>query len=304
MIKTGLSFTFVLCSLNAFAKATENQTALLENDKLSIARDRIATTMQNTAQWFDQLVPGDDNKDATAKGYLMLGVAPRTADLAQLESKFKVSLSLPNWEERINLIIDNDEDSQDRLSYQSSTPIEPKQDDTQINAAIDWWYQPTRNLDIHYRLGVSRSQLYVQSLLKQMYHWNEVQINVRPSLEYYLSDGLGARFNVSLDYPLTDGLSLNLSSSTRFIQDEDTVRFNNGVYLSQHISKDAAGVVGINMTDDFSGERSYYTSYRYRQRFSKPWLFWEVEPFLEYREKNQFHDEVGVALRVIAYYGK
>ena len=61
---------------------------------------------------------------------------------------------------------------------------------------------------------------------------------------------------------------------------------------------------GINGKDAFNGLRSYTLSYRYREQFLHSWLYYEIEPFLEYRELRQYNDEVGIALRFIGYYGQ
>lgn len=272
--------------------------------ELNKIRTTISDSMQSTARWLDSLASHTNkNETASAKGYVMFGYIPRTADWSQTDTKFKVSLSLPNWEERINLVFDNEDLADDRLAYESQTPEFRKNQESNFNAALSVLLKDKEKYDFKQRVGISRSQLYTQALVNWRDNFGEVKAYVRPSIEYYINDGWGARFNVSFDLPFSERSLLNFSSNAHYVQSEPTVSFANGVYFHQVHSASLASVIGVSAYDGFSGERGYYASYRLRQRSETPWLYYEIEPFIEYRESLNYKDEYGIALRVYAYYG-
>jgi len=268
----------------------------------SLIRTRLNAQMQNSVQWLDNLVEQNSSKEniASAKGYLSVGFAPRARDLLNFDNQFKVSLDLPNWEDKISLIIDNDEDDEDRLPFQS---ISTDQNDNQLNAALNWYMVQRQRLNVEHRIGVSRSNLFAQSRLRFRHTVGNWRFSFTPSIEYYVEDGIGARFYTRADVTLTPNQMLNFSFNSRYIESEPSNRISIGVFHSQTYNSEQAAVIGLWANDNFDGERSYYSSYRWRTQFFENWLFFEVEPFVEFRERYEYADEPGLAIRLIGYYG-
>ncbi|MFY8351427.1 hypothetical protein AAEU29_12885 [Pseudoalteromonas sp. SSM20] len=299
-----LSFSNSSANTQPTPSQIESISAELKNEvteSATLFRSRLNTHMQNSAQWLDKLVKDDNAKGdiASAKGYISLGFAPRARDLLDFDNQFKVSLDLPNWEEKVSLIIDNDEEEEDRLPLQS---ISTEQNNN-INAALNWYMVQRKRWNVEHRIGFSRSNLFAQTRLKFRHTINDWRFSVSPSIEYYLEDGVGARLYTRADVKLTPHQILNFAFNTRYVESEPTKRVSIGVFHSQTYNQDQAGVIGAWANDSFSGERSYYASYRWRMRFFEHWLFFEAEPFVEFRERYDFDDEPGIALRLIAYYG-
>lgn len=271
-------------------------------DSATFLQSQLNTHMQNSAQWLDQLLvsEGSEKTRATAKGYVSLGFAPRARDLSDFDNQFKVSLDLPNLENKLSVIIDNDEAEEDRLPFQS---ISGQDQDNHVNAALNWYMLQKQRLNIEHRIGVSRSNLYAQSRLKYQQNIEKWRFTVSPSIEYYIEDGWGGRVNTRLDRQIERDQTLNFAFNTRYVESEPTNRVSFGIFHSHTYNNDQAGVTGVWLKDSFSGERSYYASYRWRTRFFEHWLFFEAEPFVEFRERYDFDDEPGIALRLIAYYG-
>lgn len=297
-------FTQANTSSQAKPTQTNSITHDLNNDVKGSAvyiRTQLNRHMQNSAQWLDQLVKDNDldGETASAKGYLSLGFAPRSRDLLAFDNQFKVSLNLPNWEEKISLIIDNDEDEEDRLPLQS---ISTEQNNN-LNAALNWYMVQRKRWNVEHRIGFSRSNLFAQSRIKLRHNYKEWRFSISPSLEYYLEDGAGARLHTRADVKLTKYQTLNFSFNTRYVASEPSKRVSVGVFHSQSYNQDQAGVIGLWANDSFKGERSYYSSYRWRKRFFENWLFFEIEPFVEFRERYDYDDELGLAIRLIGYYG-
>jgi hypothetical protein len=48
---------------------------------------------------------------------------------------------------------------------------------------------------------------------------------------------------------------------------------------------------------------SYFISLRYRNLVYKSWMYFEVEPFIEFDQKNNFRREVGIAISITSYCG-
>ncbi|MCQ8878693.1 hypothetical protein NQT69_11830 [Pseudoalteromonas shioyasakiensis] len=298
MLKFNILY-FLIISFNVSAANSESNDSTMVVD----VRDKLNLRMQNTAQWLDDLLADDINQNqAHAKGYLRLGWAPRSADFADIETRFKVSLSLPSWENRINLIIDNDADEFSRLPFETNSSL--NQEDEKVNAALQFLVERTANVEFENRIGVSRSQLYGRSAVSWKKEFNNTQYAASVGAEYYFSDGFGYFIKLSSDTKFNDFYSVNVSANYREIADELDSEFRSGVYLSYIPDTQRAMVFGVNVHNSFDDFTNYTLSYRYRQQAQYSWLFFEVEPFLEYREELNYRDEVGLAIRLIGYYGQ
>lgn len=298
LVKLSVLYSLLL-SLGVCAKSDENNDAPMMVDM----RDKLNLRMQNTAQWLDDLLSDDSTQSqAHAKGYLQLGWAPRSADLADTEARFKVSLSLPSWENRINLIIDNDADEFSRLPFETNSGL--NQDDDELNAALQFLVERTANLEFENRIGVSRSQLYGRSAVSWKKEFNNTLYSASAGAEYYFSDGFGYFVKLSSDTKINEFYALNISANYREIADEMDSELRSGVYLSYIPDPQRAMVFGVNVQNSFDDLTRYTLSYRYRQQAQYSWLFFEVEPFVEYREELNYRDEIGLAIRLIGYYGQ
>ncbi|MCP4412723.1 MAG: hypothetical protein GY808_09190 [Gammaproteobacteria bacterium] len=267
-------------------------------DKL---QNKIDIMMQDTASWLDSFVSNNTvNEKASANGYLELGWLPRTTNPDEVEVRFKVRLKLPNWSNRIALVIDNDDEDDLKLDYESEDIEKDKED---INLAVQYIKDISKYLKIKNRLGISRSQLYARSEIKRKWKFDSYQVQVTPRLDYFSSDGWTPSVKGTLSYPLEDS-SLSLSASWQKAQSEQYAQKKIGFYHIKSLKNEQLLVSGLQYNRNKYSHQSYVASVRYRNLIYKKWMYFELEPFLEFNEVNEYKAEVGIALRIIAYYGK
>jgi len=278
-----------------------NYTFASQENTVDQVQSKIDIMMQDTASWLDNFASNKRVTDkASANGYLQLGWLPRSADLADTEVKFKVRLKLPNWNDKIALVIDNDDEDDLKLDYEADS-IEKDEED--INLAVQYIKELNENLKIKNRIGISRSQIYARSELKRKWQFESYQIQLTPRLDYFSSDGWAPSLKGALAYPLENS-GLSLSASWQKVQSEQYARKKVGFYHIQSLKDDQLLVTGLQYNKNKYSEESYLASIRFRDLFYKKWLFFELEPFLEFNQVNNYHTEVGIALRLIGYYGK
>jgi len=269
-----------------------------------ILQNKINIMMQETASWLDNIASDTNStKDvASANGYLQMGWMPRTADWSELDPKFKVYLSLPRWNEKVALVLDNDDEGELKLDYESSS-IGTDPDAEKVNIAIQYVKQFGDIIKVKYRAGISRSQLYARSEIKHRWLNASNTITLVPRLDYFSQDGWAPSIKGSMIYPLSDSI-LSFSASWQKVQKEDYSRQKIGFYHISSSGKTKELVSGIQY---YNNERSFErlnVSIRQRNLIYKDWMFFELEPFVEFKQENDYRREFGLAIRLIAYYGK
>ncbi len=305
------TLTLSLLLLPLFCIADEP--VVTERPKADILQSKLNAMMQNTASWLDNIADSEagdndlesDNKDknASANGYLQLSWLPRTGDLDDVDAKFKVYFNLPEWNERLALVIDNDDEDELLLDYETdNSPT----DQSGVNVALQYVKQFNDKWQIKNRLGVSRKQLYLRSEMQFTWRMQDFDFRLQPRLDYFLQDGWGPSVKGVVNYSLEKSY-FSLSASWQKIQNESRSRRKVGFFHIKSTGRKQLLVTGVqynksNNKLDIPNE-SYVLSTRYRNLIYKSWMYFEVEPFIEFNQLNDFRREAGIAFNLLSYYG-
>ncbi len=295
-----------------------DESTVAERPKADLLQSKLNAMMQNTASWLDNISDGSsndndikndkkNNKDkaesASANGYLQLSWLPRSADLDDVDAKFKVYFNLPQWNDRLALVIDNDDEDELLLDYE--TDHSPT-DQTGVNVALQYVKQFNNKWQVKNRLGVSRKQLYLRSEMQFSWRMQDVDFRLQPRIDYFLQDGWGPGIKGVVNYSLEKSY-FSLSASWQKIQNESRSRRKVGFFHIKSTDHEQLLVTGVqyirsnnrlNISND-----NYVISTRYRNLLYKSWMYFEVEPFIEFNQLNDYRREAGIAFNLISYYG-
>jgi len=286
-----------------FVKAKNDENRPLEI-RADVIQHRIDTMMQNTASWLDNIASGDDGipqGGAAANGYVQFGWMPRTGDLSEFDPKFKVHLRLPRWNNKVALVLDNDDEDELKLDYEASSLADDNESD-ELNLAIQYVKKVGDSFDIKYRLGTSRGQVYARSEIKTRWISKNYGIGIVPRLDYFNKDGWAPSIKASFRAPLDKDI-LSFSASWQKVEKEQYSRQKIGLYYASKISEKNELVAGLQYFNNEDSEERYLASIRHRSLLYKQWLFFELEPFLEFKQEQNYRRELGLAIRLIGYYG-
>ena len=130
------------------------------------------------------------------------------------------------------------------------------------------------------------------------------------------SDGLGNRellyTNKFIDtdvYDISKDKQLRTNLSVRFSQAFDGYKWKQANYFLRQIDRRQGYAIGFaihgekNATRGFVAD-NYKLSYLYRANVYRKWLYFEVEPFLEWPEEENYSTTPGIALRVEGYFNQ
>lgn len=268
---------------------------------------RLDQAMQSSAQWLDSLA-SDQVTDAHAKasGHISLGWLPRSGNLGDTAVRFKLKMHLPYWQDKVDLMFEDRDDSLERLPYETSRPDLGNTDANDLVAAVRVKHTESEHGQFSSRLGIGRGQLYARSEYRWRYPLGQWQLQLTPAVEYYWSDGWGTRLLAEASTPLSDHSSYHSAASLRDLQAWQYPEWKWGHYYSHSIDDQRIWVLGALVKDNLNSpepDRVYTLSWRYRQQWSRSWLYFEVEPFVDYLQKLHYQNEKGIALRIISQFG-
>lgn len=289
---------------------TAEYTPLPEDDWTRSIHQGIAKSVDYSAQWFDSffLDEGDNQQTPDTSARIKLSWEPRARDFEEFDSKFRVKVKLPHFSNKASLIFSDDaEDELSKLPLEK-TRTRPELNEDTFAAAVRFVNKKTANSTTTSRIGISGGDIFTRLKHRRTYLWNnDHSLKIEPSVYYYLDDKLGAKILFEYNYQQSPVDQYRFDYSIRGSESFSGIRWNHGFYHLHQISERQASVLGIGVNGERNGERGFvvknYTfSYRHRFNAYRKWLYFEIEPFFEFPEEENYKITPGIALSIEGYF--
>ena len=268
--------------------------------------DSIDFTVRQFDCMFSQENGPHRNKQAKAEGRIQLSWEPRSRDLAETDLRFRIRVSLPHLEDRVDLLLSDNEDE-----TQSDTLKAARNDSLgrRDNTTIALRFRPDQNSHYSYRIGAGRrDQLYVKSRYRDAMAFNAHWAMLYDAeLYYYTRDRLGAELGAAIQHVAENNNVTRLNNRFYFRDDSNDWLWRHEL---QHLYPiDTHNALMYRLMVEGLDRPQYkveevYTGLRWRSNPLREWLYFDVEPFVLWRRDEGFKPSYGMAFRIEAYYGK
>ncbi|WP_286263594.1 hypothetical protein [Thalassotalea atypica] len=311
-----LNLTFLIQN-SCFAEQDEKITIIgskkqAEVDWVEKLHLNVSDTVFLSAIWFDSFFADDEEEQVSPKASarIRLGWEPKAGDFSEFKGKFRLRVKLPHFKDKLDLILSDDE--QDNINQLPLETVNSSQniDDDSFAAAVRFVHKRTGNTLTDTRLGLSSGDVFFRARHRRhLVFTNDMGIKVEPSVYYYLNDGVGAKLLTEYEYQINLQEQLRVNYSIRGSESFSGIRWKHGLFHLKQFSLSDAGALGLVVEGERNGDRGFiidkYTlSYRYRFNAYKEWLFFDVEPFMEWSDSEDYNTVPGIALRVEGYFSK
>jgi len=275
------------------------------------AHKKLSDSVNRSALWFDRFFTDDklQLEPAKASARIMLGWEPRKYDFAEFSGRFRLNVKLPHFSNKVDLILSDDNDDDLELLPFESIKNEKINEEDSFAAAIRVINHNRVDKFFETRLGVSSSDVFIRAKHRKYFLFSNHFVRVEPSIYYYINDGLGGRLFLEYTYQKSDVEQIRLNYSIRGSESFKGIRWKHGVYHLKQWSAKQASIISAQIEGERAGENGYIVdntivSYRYRFNAYKKWLYFEIEPFVEWPLENNHDTTPGIALRVEGFFYK
>ncbi len=278
---------------------------------MQVLHETVSDSVYQSALWFDNFFIDDstEQQDPKTSARIRFGWEPKARDLNSFDTRFRINVKLPHFKDKLDLILsDDDENDQSHLPLETANTTETEKES--FAAAVRYTHNKSDNKLLESRIGISGGDLFIKTRHKRRFSWENIHsIKIEPSIYYFIDDGLGAKLLLEYDYQSNERTQYRVNYSVRVSESFSGLRWKHGFYKLKQLQQNSASVIGLQVEGERNGERGFlidkYTlSYRYRFNAVKSWLFFEVEPFLEWPEEKHYKTTPGIALRVEGYFSK
>lgn len=283
-----------------------------ERNWLDDTREYLHGTAQEPVIWFDNFF-AVKRGPSTASHDLRLTPKLDCSDLEDCKFSFAVRsrITMPHTEERLKLLLTNEDPDTlfDTLDRRSVTPSN-SDDRNPISAALSWALRTTEDYNISISSGLQLRRplrLFVQANTSgRLELTDELLLTAGQSIYYRTDEGAGARTQIDLDHSMSESRQDILRWRQRYDVEEQTdgVDWTSSLEYLHQVNRDLAWGVGIASSgniDKAAIAEGHRTWLRYRKRFYREWLFWEVQPYLRWDREYNFKNDPGIELSIEIY---
>ncbi len=283
-----------------------------DDDWMKIMHSNVSDSVYQTAYWFDSFFSDDDSEKMSPKtnARIQLSWEPKRYELGKFDARFRLKVRLPHFKNRVDLIFSDDRDDELSQLPLETVRTQPVLKDEKFAAAVRFIYSQDSDKLTDSRIGVSGGDIFVRARHKRRFAWSDNHgFKLEPAVHYFVDDGLGARVLMEYNYQLAPHKQLRVNYSVSASESYSGLHWKHGFYYLKQTENNRASYWGLQVEGERNGENGflidkYALSYRLRFNAVRKWLFFEVEPFIEWIKEENYSTGPGIALRVEGYFYK
>ncbi len=220
-----------------------------------------------------------------------------------------IRLKLPNTEGRLNLnfFISDDEDfDQDRNPLSSAQADHEGTDREMLTAGLKWFFSQSENKNFSTALGASSSSVYAGLRYRGYYNYGSWKGRFIDRARYYTDSGFENKAQYDLERQVSDKLFFRASIRANWFEEKPGVPHGITLYLDQVLGREKA--IRYEWGTYLETSPNYYMSnlqlrLRYRQRFYRDWLVFEISPQVSFPSEHDREINPGIVFKFEAEFG-
>jgi hypothetical protein len=230
------------------------------------------------------------------------------------DAKLRLRLVLPELEERFHIMITGVRDEEDEFNEDpviiKKGELDPEAD-RNVTLSLRYFIKKARNRNLSFKVGARLNGFPAAfyagprfRLSKKLKTW---VVQFTQEVKYFTDDGWETTTRFDFEKPLSERLFFRIRTEGSWYENEVGYYYDLNFILYQVLDEDRALEYAWNNYFETrpSGRLDQIQLHvTYRQRFWRPWLFFEIEPQLAFRNEHEFVPAPGITFAVEALFGK
>ncbi|MDK2777943.1 MAG: hypothetical protein KYX62_09800 [Pseudomonadota bacterium] len=265
-----------------YSQETQVSPAMIDRSKDWLARylDRVSGNIDSffVDSFFSEEITEDDVRGSRAK--LSFYTRRVLGDPVDYKFGLSVKVVLPNTNERLNLLLDSEEDDDD---VRESDPIESVEN-VDYTAALRFIINETEqwktNLDAGIRWGIPPDP-FIRFRARRYAYLSDWEMRMTQSFYYYSVDGWGEETRLRMDYPLNIEKLFRVKAKAEYLLNDGyfDLSYSAGLYHELTRKTAMAYVAGASGdTENGATFGYYYAALRFRRLVYSDWVYAELSP--------------------------
>ena len=270
-------------------------------------QDSVSGHLISAATWFDSFFVDEryaiEENRTTARLILSTGI-DRHEDV-EFKPRVRLRVHLPRASDRLNLLISANDDEDFDVERDPGN-LNSRDDDTDLTAALQYFLLQTEKMNISATAGLSFNYAYGGVRYREAYEYGSWQGRFVSRLRYYSDDGWNFRNQYDIERQVSDTLLFRTTLDANWQGEENGIPHAVTFSLFQALRLDRA--LHYDISNNFNTRPSYQMTdmifrLRYRLRFYRDWLVFEVAPQVSFPREYDREINPGIIFRLEAEFG-
>ncbi len=316
VLLAALVVTFALswspvCSLAAFAAEDKDDIPLLnqeQEDALDRQQKEISETVVNAAIWLDSFF--DDGRytaeENETRGTLRLVSGYTEDDEFEFKPRLSLRMRFPNMMKRLNLIIQAADDEDFDVDGNPALPGDEDTDRGELEASLQYIFVDSLRQNISTSFGGSWNYLYAGLRYRYLKNWEKWDLRFTDRIRWYTDDGWENIASLDFERIISKRMMFRATTSATWAEEEEGVPHAELFRLYHVLSEHKALLYETGVYLDTEPEYEVIDvqlRVRYRQRFYRDWLVFEIAPELTFPDDENNDATPGIFFKLEASFG-
>lgn len=258
---------------------------------------------QSTVRWLDDWF-GDPDEEALARAYVRAITDFRVTDRGDLDTalRLRAKVNLPKLHRRLSLVLEDERPESDNLRDLTR--------DNDTSLALRFLNKAKTRLRLETDLGV-RSGPDVFARVRYRDAWSlspDDVVSLRQTVRYGAKEKLRAINELTYTHAFSALDAGSVYHTVDYQQEnfDDGLFWGRGLLYARTLSADASWSTGIGQEGVSRPRWQAQTQFvwlRWRQRFLRDWLFYELEPRVTQSRERDWRNDASLTLRLEVQFG-
>ena len=230
------------------------------------------------------------------------------------KTKVKLVLVLPYLKNKANLVIagDPDEDNPSQPGQGLLTSLIPAESkDRKTTAALGYLIKSDERRNISAKIGVryrnGQMVSFIRPHFRRLYHLDSWDLRFTQEFPYWTDTKWSSSTTVDLERPLGDAFFFRASLNGSWYEKQPGYYYGLVFSLSQPLSTTSAlsyNVGGTFLTGAHDVLQEVVVATRYRQRFWRDWMYFDITPQVRFPRERRFNAVPGIMFGLEMQFGQ
>lgn len=278
-----------------------------QEDRIDDTQVKVSEYLVSAATWFDSFFDDGRYEEEANRTQMRLKLSTGIDRHNHFEFKPRISLRLhvPKFSRKLNLTIFANDDEDFDVDTDPGD-VNSREDEANVTAALRYFFRQSKAKNISTSAGVSFKYVYIGLRYRGSYDYGIWQGRLTSRLRYYTDDGWESKNRYDIERPLSDKFLFRTTVEGDFLEEERGL--SHGLIFSLYQALKIDRALHYDIGTYFDTRPNYHMTdtvirVRYRQRFYRDWLVFEVAPQISFPEEYDREVNPGIIFRLEAEFG-
>ena len=300
--------TVVIAETNSAPEGIEAEYSPQRMNTMDRTQYMVSENIDGFAHWIDSFF--DDGRiieeDASTRLRVSQGIFFEKGERARLKARINIKFDVPRFEHKLKLFVSDEDVNEEKTVTAANKTFNEIDEDVQVGLQYFAKSSDKRNISLSTGIKLESLEVFAGPRYRRTFRLDGWQLRFTQRIRWYTSMGWESTTRFDLEKLLSENILFRNIIKGRWREEDEGYRYEFNPTLVQALEGDK----GLEYQwGNFFRTRPAHRfeesvlRIRYRQRFWRKWLFYELAPQVAFRNDDDFEPTPGINLLLEVVFG-